>query len=677
MKRSLSFLTACSLLALGLAKADGPQDNIAKNVRPIPPPGVEVPAADKEALNKGLGELKQLIEDAKKAQAKSPKLADLLPDVEIYHKSVDWALRYNMIYKPAEIKTAYEALTEGKARAEFLKKGEAPWTTKKGLVVRAYRSKIDGSVQPYGLVIPETYAGGATRLDLWCHGRGETLSELAFVDQRTKQVGQIQPANGIVLHLYGRYCCANKFAGEVDAFEALEHARKFYHIDNDRIVVRGFSMGGAAAWQFAAHFPDQWCAASPGAGFSETPEFLNVFQTEDVSKVPWYQKKLWGWYNATDYALNLYNCPTIAYSGEIDKQKQAADVMERELKKVGLNMLHIIGPQTAHKIHPDSLVEIEDRLAAITAQGRVRAPQEVHFTTMTLRYNQSKWITVDGMEEHWEKSRVDAFITGENSLKLQTQKVTALTVNFEAGSCPLNLLQQVAIEIDGTAITAESPKTDRSFTASLRKVNGKWQLAAAGVAGDALAKRHGLSGPVDDAFMESFLFVTPTGTALNPNVEKWVASELPRAVNEWQRQFRGDAPQKKDADVKEEDIANHNLVLWGDPSSNAVLKKIADKLPIQWTAEGITVGDKKYAAGEHVPVLVYPNPLNPKKYVVINSGFTYREYDYLNNARQVPKLPDWTIVNLSEAPDAVNPGKIVDAGFFNEQWAFKKVETKE
>ncbi|CAN5904401.1 hypothetical protein BH11VER1_BH11VER1_34780 [soil metagenome] len=108
-----------------------------------------------------------------------------------------------------------------------------------------------------------------------------------------------------------------------------------------------------------------------------------------------------------------------------------------------------------------------------------------------------------------------------------------------------------------------------------------------------------------------------------------------------------------------------------------MLKKIVGKLPIQWTAESIVVDDKKYAAGEHVPVLIYPNPLNPKKYVVINSGFTYREYDYLNNARQVPKLPDWVIVNLSEAPDAVNPGKIVDAGFFNEQWALKKSENKE
>ncbi|WP_075090477.1 prolyl oligopeptidase family serine peptidase [Verrucomicrobium spinosum] len=108
-----------------------------------------------------------------------------------------------------------------------------------------------------------------------------------------KQKGQILPKDAIVLHPYGRYCCANKFAGEVDLFEALEHAKKFYRIDEDRIVMRGFSMGGAAAWQFATHFSDQWCAANPGAGFAETAEFLKVFQTEDVNTVPWWHKKLW------------------------------------------------------------------------------------------------------------------------------------------------------------------------------------------------------------------------------------------------------------------------------------------------------------------------------------------------------------------------------------------------
>jgi len=228
-------------LLVALALADGPKDNQAEVVRPIPPPGVAVPEADAKALTQGLSELRAAIDAAMKAQSKNPRLADLLPDVEVFYKGVDWALKYNEVHKPAEIKTAQETLAEGKLRAEQLKNGQAPWTQQKGLVVRGYRSKIDGSVQPYGMVIPESYSGAPTRLDAWCHGRGETLSELSFIDQRRKQVGNVAPANTLVLHPYGRYCCANKFAGEVDLLEALDHAKKFYAIDEDRTIIRGLA----------------------------------------------------------------------------------------------------------------------------------------------------------------------------------------------------------------------------------------------------------------------------------------------------------------------------------------------------------------------------------------------------------------------------------------------------
>ncbi len=70
--------------------------------------------------------------------------------------------------------------------------------------------------------------------------------------------------------------------------------------------------------------------------------------------------------------------------------------------------------------------------------------------------------------------------------------------------------------------------------------------------------------------------------------------------------------------------------------------------------------------------MIYPNPLNPERYLVLNSGFTYREYDYLNNARQVPKLPDWAIVDLSEPPGSQRPGRVVDAGFSTRPGSFAR-----
>lgn len=81
----------------------------------------------------------------------------LWPDVEIYHKAVRYALENNEFFRPEEIGQAIQLLRQGQARADALARGQAPWTTATGLVVRGYVSKIDQSVQPYGLVVPETY----------------------------------------------------------------------------------------------------------------------------------------------------------------------------------------------------------------------------------------------------------------------------------------------------------------------------------------------------------------------------------------------------------------------------------------------------------------------------------------------------------------------------------------
>ena len=663
-------------LALSAALADGPKDNSIDNVRPVPPPGVAVPDADRARLTEGLKKLRTAIDEAAKAQAKNPQLAELLPDIEIYHKAVDWALRYNEVHKLGELKSADEIIAEGLQRAEQFKMGQAPWTKQKGLVVRAYRSKIDGSVQPYGMVIPESYVGAPVRTDIWCHGRGETLSELSFLDQRRKQVGQITPKGALVLHAYGRYCCANKFAGEIDLIEAIDHASKFYAIDEDRIIVRGFSMGGAAAWQFAVNYADKWCAANPGAGFSETPEFLGGFQNEDVSGAPWYQQKLWHWYNATDNALNLENCPTVAYSGEIDKQKQAADMMEKALRGENVDLLHIIGPQTAHKIHPDSLVEIEKRLASIAAIGRNRMPKEVHLSTWFLRYNHMFWVKVDALEEHWVRGRIHARITGPSEITIKLQNISAFTLDMPSGHCPMPLLYKPVVSIDGQLLEVTRPKLDRSWLVHFQLKNGKWTQTLDNEGDGKLVKKHGLEGPIDDAFMDKFLFVKPTKAGASEKVDAWAKAELERAQFEWRRQFRGDAPTKDDTAVSDADIAANNLVLWGDPQSNAILAKIADKLPVQWSKDKLVANGKTYDATTSAPVLIYPNPLNPTKYVVINSSFTYREYDYLNNARQVAKLPDWAVIDLTKPKTSQAPGGISDAGFFGESWEWKAAPVK-
>jgi len=667
---TLTLIALIVTLVASSAPADGPADNIAEKVRPIPPKGTALLTETKYAILKGLSELQQVIAQVGKHE--------LLPDVLIYEKAVRWALVYDEVYDgkagkdgkgPPPAANVRKVLAAGLERAKALKDGKTPWTTQTGAVLRGYRSKIDGSVQPYWLIVPSNYdfAGdGKHRLDFWWHGRNELLSEANFMANAPVAGGIIPAPGAFILHPYGRYCNANKFAGEVDTFECLEHARKHYRIDEDRLVARGFSMGGAACWQFAVHYPTIWAAAAPGAGFSETPEFLKVFQKEDV-KPTWYEQKLWHLYNASDYALNLFNLPTVAYSGEIDPQKQAAAVMAREMEKVGLELVHIIGPKTGHSYEANAKAEINKRIDAIVEKGRPREPSEIKFVTYTLRYNRCGWVTVEGLGRHWEQARLEASLSGKDGDKdrkatLKTVNVTALTIRLGPGqwTAPLQ------VEIDGDRLSV-APGDGKFLHAHFRLGTKGWEQVPS-LEVNTLRKSPGLQGPIDDAFLDSFVMVAPTGQPYHEATDKWVRREMQHAIDHWRKQFRGDAPVKKDTEVSDDDIKNSNLVLWGDPRSNVVLSRINDKLPISWDEKAIVIGDGRYRADSHVLVTIYPNPLNPQRYVVLNSGFTFREYDYLNNARQVPKLPDYAILDCTTPPNSRYPGKVVRAGFYGEKW---------
>ncbi len=687
MRTALStFLILCLLSAP--ARGDGPADNQSDNVRPIPPVGIEVPAEKIQSLQAGLKKLRAQLDALKP----SPTVSDYLPDAEVCYKAVHDALEYGEFFKPGEIDFAAELLKLGEERAKHLAEGKAPWTRETGNVFRGYRSEIDGSVQPYGLEIPSSYnydSPSPTRLDFWFHGRGETLSEVSFLQQRSSgRGGKISPENTIVLHPYARYSNANKFAGEVDMFEAYRNAARDYRFDPDRILVRGFSMGGAACWQFGVHHAGNWAAVQPGAGFSETPDFLKTFQGETLKPFQW-EEKLWRWYDATHWAANLTNTSTIAYSGEVDRQKQAAEMMVAAAKKESFDLLHIIGPDTAHKFHPDSLDEIEDRLSSVVAHRTSAIPNSLDFVTFTLRYNRMHWARVDRITEHWEKSRIKAKLIPRHGIEVKTTGVEAFSLIFESGQWPFDLTAEPVVTVDGIELRLHRPKSDRSWEASFRKNKSKTWTVSASVPGERLlltdwktnispagpplsiTKRHGLQGPIDDAFMESFTFVKPDAKSSHDSVNTWVDAELSRAKTHWRKHFRGVAPIRKSGGAIPETAINQNQILWGDPASNPEIAALLPGLPIKWDEKAITVGKQTFDAKNHILAMIYPDPNNPNRYVVLNSGFTYRDYDYLNNARQTPKLPDWAVINLDEAPNARYPGTIVAAGFFDEDWKLK------
>ncbi len=347
-------------------------------------------------------------------------------------------------------------------------------------------------------------------------------------------------------------------------------------------------------------------------------------------------------------------------------------MMAKAMGDEGIELVHVIGARAGHQYTRDAKIEINRRIDSIADAGRDPVPRKVCFTTWTLRYNRSFWVQIDGLQRHWERARIEADLLGSHgeSPEIKTKNISALTLTFPPGRSPLppSIGTQAVIVIDQQGVETPRPLSDRSWIAHYRKLDGKWGLAATDEDGK-IRKRHGLQGPIDDAFMDSFLMIAPSSPPLHNKTGKWAATEMRHAIDHWRRQFRGEARVKDDKDVNDGDIAVHNLILWGDPSSNVILAKIIDRLPLVWNKETVRFGDEQFDAGHHMPVLIYPNPLNPKQYVVLNSGFTFREYDYLNNARQVPKLPDYAVVDIDVPASSRAPGSIVTANFFTEDWS--------
>src|SRR5690606_34137165 len=245
-----------------------------------------------------------------------------------------------------------------------------------------------------------------------------------------------------------RFCNATKFAGETDVFEAMEHVRKNYPIDSKRILVRGFSMGGASAWHLAAHHSGLWAAAAPGAGFAETAEYTDAFAPKKEPP-PWWEQVLWRLYDATIYAPNLTNVPVVAYSGEDDKQKQAAEIMDEAMESAGVKFVHLIGPKTGHKYEPATKAELSRQIDEVAAKGREEVPARVHLTTYTLRYPRQEWVEVTGLEKHWEEAEVGAQLIDEGTIHLETKNITSLTLNMQADPVPLDPTRPPRVIIDG------------------------------------------------------------------------------------------------------------------------------------------------------------------------------------------------------------------------------------
>jgi hypothetical protein len=659
-------MTRVAVLTLALAAPFASAQTPAPRPAAAQPKIVEPTKAVKASVAMKLDHLKaELL-----AVAEHPQFAD----AAVYAKAAEWMLRHGEWYGARAGEQTLAVLDSGLRRAEELKANpDVPsWLTVRGKpIVRGYVSNVDGSVQPYALTVPEGYdpKRDDNRLDVVLAGRSGTKTEVNFIYSR-ETAKAATPGDRLIVEPYARGNNAYRWAGETDVFDAIaaprdgikrgELPRGYFPYDTNRVVLRGFSMGGAGTWHLGLHYPERFAAISPGAGFTVTKGYAKDLP----NPLPDYVEKCLRIYDAADYAENVFNVPVVAYSGERDGQIAAARNVEARLKDHPYvkPFTHLIAPGLEHKQPPEWLARIDE---ALTKHLPRETSRDIRFVTYTSRYGEADWVRVLALEKLYERAEVIAKLRGGNPT------VTTKNVRF------LELIpaspNATSLSVDGQSFAW--PRNDENETgpALLVRRNESWRTVTwdqvKAVTAQRPAKRAGLQGPIDDAFTRRFTVVAPAGVPTHKDMGVFAGASLKQFGEEWDKWMRGKLP-TGDGDPGER---TGHLVLFGDPGCNGKIAEVLPRLPITWTEKELIVNNVAYDPKTHIPVLIYPNPFDPERYVVINSGHTFHEADFKGtNALLFPRLGDWAVLRPTPTADDPTKAVVVAAGLFDENWQFAR-----
>ena len=440
-----------------------------------------------------------------------------------------------------------------------------------GFIERVFRSRIDGSLQPYVVFVPPGYDPDRRYpLVIMLHGAvGDQWEMPVCMELRSHP----ERSEYFILSPLARGMMGYASIAEADIWQALEEIEAVYSIDPDRISATGFSMGGGGSWHLGLRYPDRFAAIAPQAGWAD----LRLLE------------------NAT--CLTSY-----IYHGDHDRTVPPgfAQAAAKYLDHLEYRYTYTVLPHTGHAIvtavRPMEAV-IEDLLPC----RRTDRPEQVTYTTDRLRYNTAYWVRVDALNPRYHYGRIQARVVKGPSehimICVKREGIDAYSLLLDRA--PVDSTRTIKV-VDGQDLVYDGP-----FRPELHLPQQEARAE--------LTKRHGLSGPIEDVFYDPFLYVYGTGAQADSN-----RVQAQRATD-WGR-VKQSFSVKADTALTSEDIAHHHLILYGQPAGRGPLSRLLDGLPLSLSEESITINGRSFSGDDLGLQMIYPNPLNPERYVVLHWG---------------------------------------------------------
>lgn len=565
---------------------------------------------------------------------------------------------------------------------QSVKQGNDPYPSQHGQIVpRGYRSALSTVPQGYAVYIPPNYDparkyplmlalhGGSSNGNLFL---GVVLgNNLNWKDYSKHLYDDFTPRwtpDWIVVAPTGFGQVLWRWMGEKDVLDVLDDVIKHYSVDQERIVLSGLSNGGLGAYSIGMRHASRFSAVLALAGAPGWHQYAGGGQ------MPIHERSVIAAVSGYDLAQNAFNTDFRFYHGRTDTGPMRPGYVhdfEKHLKASG-----IPHKATWYDLGHDILYAVHKRgelYAALASVKRKQKPSEVWLVSGDYRANQQHWLTITRFESYPQLATVRASLRGST---VELKSHNTLGVSLDLRQMPLASNANVSLVIDGHRVY-QGPIAPLGHVVHARREGDQWQLgfpnapaAKSGGSDQSMRweKQPGISGPLTDAYFGPMLHVYGTQKPADTEALKNAAERGAKGWPLWLWDFQ--QPVLADHEVTESHIRNAHLVLYGTPGANSVLERIAKQLPIGVNDNGVTIALQQYQDRGVGTRFIYPNPLNPSHYVIVQAAPSTQAVMAGNNLPDF--LADYVIYDSQSTQTRARlvAGKRapVAAGFFDRFW---------
>ena len=560
-------------------------------------------------------------------------------------------------------------LETARTYADKLAAGEDPWKERAGAFTKAYRSEIDGTLQPYGLYVPPSYdPAKAWPMIVGLHGSGSNHllhrrrifglgneSGEGDYDAIRKDV-PLPDVGFIVVTPYGRGESAG-YGGiaEGDVLRAMDHVQRAYHVDVDRVHLTGLSMGGGGTWHIGLRYPDRFASISPVCGVA------------DLDLMPWtagwgaLDKELMGLTGYTRLVENASNQQVFVFHGNED---DAVNVVASRRMMEAFEKASLAGT-SAHYFELPGVTHFAWDFAyrdgslfrRVEHVRRNPFPERVVYSTFSPRYSKAYWLRIDRIDRGLTLARIEG-TQKAGAFDVKANNLVAFSLLLAPTIAPPG--KPIEVKVNGKSVFRGVPKGEvLSFAGGKGswKTTAPWKGPAQGPPDHAEASFR--NGSLAQYGSHVYAYGT-LGDAATTAASKAAAEKLA----DWGPSVRARWRVLADAEVTPELMATNDLVLVGTNATNRVLAGLVG-LPVRQDASGTYVSGGKIAGPGATYRLLYPNPGATRRRVLVYGGGSPAALERFKPPSRLAPPPfslfaDYLVVG--------EDGKVVLEGYFRDAY---------